>query len=66
MAIHSQRHGVCVCVCMATGKTILFHRGGGRVLLPPWGKQRDILFHRGGGGGEIHHDVHYFLKYKST
>ena len=26
MAIHSQRHGVCV--CMAKGKTILFHRGG--------------------------------------
>ena len=26
-AIHSQRHGVCV--CMAKMKTILFHRGGG-------------------------------------
>ena len=27
MAIHSQRHGVCV--CKAKGKTILFHKGGG-------------------------------------
>ena len=23
-------------MCMAKGKTILFHGGGGRVLLPPW------------------------------
>ena len=58
MAIHSQRHGVCMCVCVwQKGRTILFHRGaggGGRVLLPPWpartvGKPQN---RRGGGVGE--------------
>ena len=62
-------HKDMVCVCVAKGKTILFHGGGGGVLLPPWpartvgkprNRRRDILFHRGGGRGE------YLLKYKST
>ena len=48
-------HKDMVCVCVAKGKTILFHRGGGgRVLLPPWpartvGKPQD---RRGQGWGE--------------
>ena len=47
-------HKDMVCVCMAKGKTILFHGGGGgRVLLPPWpartvGKPQNC---RGGGRG---------------
>ena len=71
MAIHSQRHGGCVCVWQK-GKTILFHgvgggddagsraqnRGGVGKGMPQ--KQRDILFHRW-GGGRIHHDVHNLL-----
>ena len=48
MAIHSQRHGVCV--CMAKGKTILFHRGGGAAVGKPQNRRRDVLFHRGGRG----------------
>ena len=70
MAIHSQRHGVCVCV--AKGKTILGGGCGGAgspsCLASTVGggdaADRDILF--GGGAGRIHHDVHYVLKYKST
>ena len=76
MAIHSQRHGVCVCVY--GGETILFHKGGGAgggfSFLP--GPHVQLENHKtagaiscstgGGGRGRIHHDIHYLLKYKST
>ena len=54
MAIHSQRHGVCVCVYGKRENHPVpqgWGGGGGRVLLPPWpartvGKPQN----RGGGG----------------
>ena len=51
MAIHSQRHGVCV--CMAKGKTILFHRVGGGFSFPP-GPHAQLENHKtaGVGGGD--------------
>ena len=77
MAIHSQRHGgwvdVCVCVCVrvAKGKTILFHRGGvggGFSFLP--GPHAQLENHKTAGGiscsGGAGRIVHYLLKYKST
>ena len=48
MAIHSQRHGVCVCV--AKGKTILFHRGGGGGFSFLPGPHAQLENHKTAGG----------------
>ena len=81
MAIHSQRHGVCV---YGKRENHPVPQGRGFSFLPGEGMPQEAEHKtaavgegdaaeaegypvpQGGGAGRIHHDVHYLLKYKST